>query len=261
MASITYEDLVLRLTPDAKKLFTEMVSEHLAAGQGDRLFIRSDTMSGTGMIFTGQGRRQDWRNFDGAALNDLVGYGLLHPGFGGRGTPNYRVSGEGLHFYRWLMNREGEAVTQVDEYVQRALSGDSFAKRHAGAAHHLREAFDLIWRGGLTEQVISEVGDHLRKALMDTVTDLVGDSTAGEQEKPVERLKQWLAEGSNVTRRDADVVGQLVELARAVLRLDHRLNHVRDEADKGERAPTADEVRRAAFTTAFVCHELDAVSS
>lgn len=112
----------------------------------------------------------------------------------------------------------------MEEHVWRALSGDEFAKRHAGAAHHLREAFELIWRGDVAEQVTSEVGDHLRKALMDTVTDLVGDSTAGQQEKPVDRLEHWLAEGTHVTRRDADVVKQLVELARAVLRLDQRLN-------------------------------------
>lgn len=112
MAGITYEALASRLTPDAKNLFTEMATAHVAAGNGDRLFIRADSMGGTGMIFTGQGRRQNWENFDGSALDDLVAYGLLHLGFGGRGSPNYRLAGEGLHFYRWLMSREGEPMAQ-----------------------------------------------------------------------------------------------------------------------------------------------------
>lgn len=52
---------------------------------GKGLFIRSDTMSGTGMIVAGRGHRRDRRNLDGGALDNLVGYGLLHhQGFGGR---------------------------------------------------------------------------------------------------------------------------------------------------------------------------------
>ena len=43
----------------------------------------------------------------------------------------------------------------------------------------------------------------------------------------------------------------------STLRLDHRLNHVRDEVGKGEPTPTYEEMRRAAFLTALVCYELD----
>jgi hypothetical protein len=258
MAGITYEELGTRLTPDARTLFCEMVDAYLIAGSGDRLFMRSDTMSGTGMIFAGSGARRDWRNFDSGALDDLVNYGLLHPGLSSRGSRNYRISGEGLHFYRWLMDHQGGAITQMEEAIQRALSGDASAEAHPGAAHHLREAFNLLWESSEAEQAISEIGDHLRKALMDTTTDVLGTGSR-QQERPVEGLKVWLTSQSRLTARELDVLQHLVDLARVVLRLDHRLNHVRDEADKGEAAPTWEEVRRAAFTTALVCYELDRV--
>lgn len=259
VAGSSYDEVAKRLTPDARTLFCEMVDAHLASGPGDRLFIRADSMGGTGMIFTGRGSRQDWRDFDGGALDDLVSYGLLHRGFSGQGSANYRVSGEGLHFFRWLMDRQGGAATQMEESVRRVLSGDAFAEAHPGAAHHLREAFDLLWTGNQAHQVTSEIGDHLRKALMDTTTDVLGTDTRGQHEKPVERLREWVTSRPGLAARDADVLNQLVELARVVLRLDHRLNHVRDEADKGQPVPPSEEVRRAAFATALVCYELDRV--
>ena len=91
---------------------------------------------------------------------------------------------------------------------------------------------------------------------MDTTTDVVGVGTGGTQEKPIQRLRD-LFSTLNVPAREADVLTQVVELARVVLRLDHRLNHIRDEADQGESPASWEEVRRAAFTTALACYELD----
>jgi hypothetical protein len=260
VAEIAYKDLERRLTPDARKLFSEMVEAHLAA-KGDRFFVRADTMGGTGLIFAARGIHRDWHDFDGSALEDLVGYNLLHLSFGGRGSPNYRISGEGLLFHQWLMEEQGAAISQVEDQVQRVLAGDAFAKAHPGAAHHLAEAFSLLWSGTESNQVISEIGDHLRKALMDMTTDILGSEIAPQQEQPVERLRKWLATAQSLSPRDLDVVTQLVELARAVLRLDHRLNHVRDEISKKQPPPSPDEVRRAAFTTAYVCYELERVNT
>lgn len=260
MAKTSDADLADRLTPEALTLFREMVDAHLSAGSGDRLFIRCDTSDGTGMIFSSSTVRRNWNQFDGGAIDDLVGYGLLHQGFGGKGSPNYRISGDGLAVHSSLMNRQGSALTQMEDCVQRSLAGDAFADAHPGAAHHLREAFILLWQGGQSEQVVSEIGDHLRKAIMDTMTDVFGTDTVGRQEKPVERLKEWLSSQPGIGSREADVLLHLAELVRVVLRLDHRLNHVRDEADKGERLPTWEEFRRAAFATAFVCYELAQVT-
>lgn len=154
------------------------------------------------------------------------------------------------------MDREGTGVAQVEEQVQRVIEGDAFAEAHAGAAHHLREAFALLWGGRTDDQVVSEVGDHLRKAIMDITTDVVGPG--GDQERPIGRLTDRLNE-LTVSDRERAVLAQLVELARVCLRLDHRLNHIRDEADQGEPPTSWEEIRRAAFVTSLVCYELSRI--
>ena len=255
MDQIPFDDLARRLTPEALNLFREMAAAHIES-TGDRMFIRSDTMGGTRMVFTGKGCRRQFSGFDGGAVEDLATWGLLHIGYGGRGTPNYRVTGEAQRFYRWLMQSEGSAVEQIDEEVRRVISGSEYAERHQGAAHHLHEAFELLWGGRTDDQVVSEIGDHLRKALMDATTDAVGSNSAAGQERPIQRLQSHIAR-LGLPSREAEVVSQIVELARTALRLDHRLNHIRDEEDSGEPGASWEELRRASFTTAFVCYELD----
>lgn len=118
MAGIEYPDLARRLTSEADQVFCEMALAHLEAGSGDRLFMRSDTLSGTGLHFRGPNVSKSWQGFDGGAIEDLIAYGLLHVGYSSRGTPNYRVSGEGLHFYGWLMEQKGSPISQVDDVVR-----------------------------------------------------------------------------------------------------------------------------------------------
>ena len=254
MADVSFEDLAERLTPDALELFQEMAAAHLES-TGDRMFIRADSAGGNSMLFTGDGSRRRFEGFDGGAVDDLVAWGLLHSGASSSGTPNYRVTGEALRFYRWLMQSKGSAIEQVEEQVRRVTDGSAFAAAHPGGAHHLREAFELLWGGRTDEQVVSEIGDHLRKALMDATTDVVGATTPGSQEKPIQRLKAHVA-ALGLPSREAGVVAQIVELAQAALKLNHRLNHIRDEADLGEPEASWEEVRRA-FVTALVCYELD----
>lgn len=254
MASISYKDLERRLTPEALSLLRQMVSAHLRS-TGDRMFIRSDSMGGTHMIFTGEGAREDFTGFDGAAIQDLISWGLLHMGYSRRGTPNYRVSGEAIQFHRWWMEQQGSPLSQIEEQVRRVVDSAVFAQAHPDGLHHLREAFDLLWSGRTDEQTVSEIGDHLRKALMDATSDVVDGGVSGLQEKPIQRLRAHISE-LRVPDREVEVLTQVVELARVVLRLDHRLNHIRDEADQGEPAATWEEVRRAAFSTALACYEL-----
>lgn len=253
MTEISFEDLRDRLTPEATQLLIEMAAAHVES-TGDRMFIRSDSASGTHMIFTGEGSTRRFDKFDGGAVEDLCGWGLLHLGFSTRGTPNYRVTGEALRFYRWLMAERGSAIEQVEAAVRQVTDGAGFAAASPGASHHLKEAFDLLWGGRTDDQIVSEIGDHLRKALMDATTAIVG--AAGGAEKPVQRLKDHLAK-LTIPEREREVLAQVIELARVVLRLDHRLNHIRDEADQGEAPATWEEARRAAFATALACYELD----
>lgn len=255
MIPVPFEELAQRLTPEGLELFEEMAGAHLES-TGDRLFIRADSAAGTHMIFTGEGSCRQFSNFDGGALQDLLQWELLHQDFNRRGDPLYRVTGEALNFYRWLMQSRGSAIDQVEQQLRRFTDGSDFAKAHRGGAHHLHEALELLWSGQTDEQVVSEIGDHLRKALMDATTVVVGPDTGGEREKPIERLKVHL-QRLNLSARDADVLIQVVELARVVLRLDHRLNHIRDEADQREPPASWEEIRRATFATALACYEID----
>lgn len=253
---IAFADAQDRLDHETLELFCEMVEAHLAAASGDRLFLRADSMGGCALIFSTRAHRQEWEGFNGGSLDDLCSYGLLHRGYGSRGTPNYRISADGTAFYRWLRQQQGTAIDQTERAVLRLVGAADYATRHPGAAHHLAEAFDLLRSDRAGQQVTSEIGDHLRKAIMDTVADLLGKDN---QEQPVQQLEQWLAGRGSLHRRERDGLAALIELTRAVLRLDHRLNHVRDEASKGEPEPTHEEIRRAAFLTAVTCHELDRI--
>lgn len=255
MNEISFPDLANRLTPEALDLFLEMAAAHIES-TGDRRFMRSDTMGGTSMVFVGEGSRRQFKGFDGGAIEDLLDWGLLRVSYGSRGTPNYRITGEGQWFYGWLKRSQGTVVDQVEEEVRRLTISSEYAGRHSGAAHHLHEAFELLWSGQTDNQIVSEIGDHLRKALMDATTDVVGETTAGLQEKPIDRLRSHAA-SMNLPSREAEVILGIVELASTVLRLDQRLNHVRDEVDVGHPEASWEEIRRAAFSTAFVCYELD----
>ena len=104
------------------------------------------------------------------------------------------------------------------------------------------------------------IGEHLRKALIDATSDIGGSEAQGSQERPIERLRHYV-EGLALPAREAAVAAQIVEFARAALSLDQRLNHIRDESDKGEPAMSWEELRRAAFATAFTCYELDRLRS
>ena len=193
-----------RLDHETVTLFAEIVEVHLAAERGDRLFIRADSMSGCCLIFSGDGARRTWDGFNGGSLDDLCGYGLLHPGSSTRGNPNYRVSADGMAFHRWLRRRQGTAVEQTERAVLQLVRSADYAAAHAGAAHHLSEAFDLLSADRAGPQVTSEIGDHLRKAIMDTVTDLLGD---GDQEHPDKRLDSWLEQQPALQPRERSVLG------------------------------------------------------
>ena len=254
MSQIPFDDLVDGLAPKTLDLFREMVAVHLES-TGDGMFILQDTAAGTDLDFFANGFKRQFSGVDIGALRDLTDRRFLQIDDAGRST-NYRVSGEGLSFHRRLMQDNGSAIDQIEEETRRVISGAEYAEAHPKAAHHLREAFKLLWSGQINEQVVSQVGDHLRKALMDATTDLVGPDAEGRQEKPIVRLRRHL-EGLDLPSREAEVVSRIVELAEAALSLDQRLDHIRDEADKGKPSATWEEIRRAAFTTAFTCYELD----
>ena len=257
MTALSFDEIHQRLPAEALDLFEEMAAAHLASS-GDRRFMRADTFGGSTMTFTGTGDsiRHTFEGFDPGSLDDLVTQQLLSVRYSQRrATPNYRVTGDGQCFYQWLMEQKGSSIQQVEEETLKLIESEPFATAHSACTHHLGEAFELLWSGKGDPQTVSEIGDHLRKALMDLTSDLVGTSGAGHQEKPIQRLEQHI-ERADLGDRERQVLIKTVELAEATLRLDHRLNHVRDEADRGRPESSWPEVRTAAFTTAFVCYQL-----
>ena len=254
MAGIEYKEIRQRLTPEARALLLEMVEVHLA-GSGDREFLHSTSFGGSDLQFFGT---PCWTKADpdAGALDDLEGYGLLRlVRIGQHSTRTFRVPGEAIHFYNWLMEEEGSPVDQIEVESLRLVEGDAFAKHHPGAAIHLGEALKLLRSSqAVTDQVSSEIGSHLRGAVFDFAADLTNKD--GDTERPLLELKNVVA-ASQVNERERRVLVSLLGLLETVLSLDQRVTHVRDEKDKGRPLRGWDEVRRAVFTTVFVCSELD----
>ena len=253
--NISYEDLRTLLEGEGLELLREMTDLHLAAGSGTRSFVFSQTFGGTSLHFASSEIRQSLANVDTGALTNLAVYGLLHQDDTSRRTPRYRLSADGLAFCRWLRQQDGRAIDQVQASILRLVDSRQFATAHPTVSRLLNEAFELLWSDRSDKLWISEIGDHLRKALMDIVYDL-GDNTDTTPEQPVVRLKQHLRSLPHLHQRERKVLEQTIDLTQAVINLDHRLAHVRDEEHKGEGVPTHREVRRAAFLTAVTCYEL-----
>lgn len=248
-------DALADVLPDAALSLFRQMADLYVPSEGDRMFLTSLTFAGRSLVFVGGGNRQQIRDVDKGALDDLASCGLLHVDYSRSGDPIYRVSVDGQRFYRRLKRGQGSAPSQVEGEVRRVVAGAEYAEAFPGSAHHLHEAFELLWSGDADDQVVSEIGDHLRRALMDLTSELLGSTADGKQERPIDRLRDHL-EAAGLPSRETAVFAQVLELARVVLRLDNRLSHIRDEADTAQPAASWEEVRRAAFTTAFVCYEL-----
>jgi hypothetical protein len=251
---IEYSVIADRLTPAAEALLLEMVDRHLAASETiKRIFIASETFSGATLLFGGEavgGRNK----LDIAALNDLADYGLLRTVLRKTGTTLYEVSGETLAFVKWLRSYRGGPMAALEHETRRLADGDEFAVRNATAAHHLREALALLDTADPTRlEVASELGNHLRSALIDVAQVVTGATI--DVEKAGDHLTTWAATQS--ARRDAKVLASFVQLAADVQRLNQRLTHARDEAGKNEPPISWGELRRATLVTSLCCHELD----
>lgn len=246
-----------RLTQEARSLLVEMVDEHQAGeGTSHRHFLASRSNRGTQLTYlgAGSGKPRTSRPVDEVALNDLAGYGLLRRTRSDRNSTRYEVSGETLAFYRWLRLHEGQPVDVVADTIVSHVDGPAFAQRHPACATQLRQALALLSSTSVTDPATAHtIGHHLRQAVIEIVGGIAAPTK--DPEDVHKHLKAWLA--ARPAGRDAVVLEQLVELTRAVLRLDQRLDHLRDTISDGEPDLTWDEARRAVFVTTMCCHELD----
>jgi hypothetical protein len=253
--SIRFDDI--EFLPETEALFCEMVETTMKATRASgRQFVIAQHMGGSHMIFVGPPRR-DWEDVDEGALTDLATYGLLQLGYSSRGTPNYRVSSDGHRYYRYLQERRGTPVVQVEEMIRRLIDGEAFSRRYPKSVAALSKATQLLWTGETDDQTASELGAALRATLQDFVDELLqrlGVHSTLSREQPISRLREAVdAIRDRIGAREQAVMNKLVELADVELREVQRIHHVRHEGPvKGW-----DEMRRATFVLTLLIHELD----
>ncbi len=250
----TFADVLRQLTPEAKDLLVRMVDAHLASDPGDREFFTVRTGAGTGMIFTGNAPFNG-EQIDRTALNDLSQTQAIRLLRHDRHrNPVFDIGPNARRLYALLMAERGHAASSVEEPVRRMMESRAMVEAHPGVAHHLSEAFALLWSDSTSDQTVSELGAHLRSAL----ADLVGDLTARQSnpEQIAKSLETWVAGRAEVRSGNA-----LVSMAKTVLALTQRLTHIREEANEGRPIEGWHELRRAAFLTSLLCYELAEVAS
>jgi hypothetical protein len=150
--------------------------------------------------------------------------------------------------------RRRSALRAIEDETRRFLASGTYAGRHPAIAENLDAAFDLLATEKLEPEVVVQIGNHLRDALLDAINDVAGEPPPG-QDHPILRLRDYLA-ARGLATREAKVATSVVDLARAALRLDHRLGFAYNAEQHGEPAIVWDELRRAAFSSAYACYEL-----
>jgi hypothetical protein len=150
--------------------------------------------------------------------------------------------------------RRRSALRSFEDETRRFLSNATYADRHPAVAENLDAAFALLATEKLEPDVVTEIGNHLRNAVLEAINDVAGEPPPGE-DHPILRLRDRVAT-MNLAVREAKVVTSVVDLARASLRLDHRLGFPHHAEQHGEPAIVWDELRRAAFASAYACYEL-----
>lgn len=157
------------------------------------------------------------------------------------------------------MHAVRSALGDFEDEVRRTLADAAYAAAHPEAAQALDAAFVLLWSGKTDDEVLRPLGDYLRDALLYAIRDLIGDPPRGP-DHPILRLREFLRT-SRLPTREAKVMQEIVELVRVSLRLDYRISSVHEQTPHSEPPATWDEVRRAAFATAFACYELDRLTN
>ena len=233
--------------PDALALFERLVQAR--ANEPDEPAIMEITYGNGTSLIAGSYNLGDIRS---SSLNDLVDHGLLRvTRYGSRGDRVLEVSSGGMAFNRWLQSERGAPIERVVQDAIKLVDGPAFARACPSAAKHLEEAFALLVADRLDVPALTELGTHLRSALIDAVATARGNEQPDED---VERATK--ATRKAAAERGDDATMALVDLARAVLRLDHGVTHNRDEQHQGRPIADLATAHRAAYLTAVCCYEL-----
>jgi hypothetical protein len=258
----TYADLARRLGDSGLQLLGRMVELHLDRRPGSRaefIWIKSDSMASdfTALSFTGSsGSRSVDLEHDPVDFQEMIDTGIVKRG---HGRNAYRLTHTGQELHRIVVEARGPApIAQLDTAVRTMLDDPArLARSHPAVAQHLQTAFDLLWSETLSDQIVINIGNELRSALTQMAVDLVGYSGDDSPERVVEALTPWLDEDGRLPPRSPEL---LRELLRWAAKATQRIHHLHDERAKPNPDPERAEIRRTAFTVAFLLYELDAVA-
>ena len=235
--------------PDLDGAFGRMVDADRSGGW----FMANQAM-GDEAIWSSEGPDIPVARSSSSLLNDLHDQGLVRVArYDRNGWAQYELPADARDFERWRRGLPSPAE-QVETDVLRVVDDAGFAERHPDAAKHLRAAFELLAAFPLDLPDTRIFGEHLRKALID-----VAGAAAGLPASDEDLQRVFKPVRQSAARRADVAVAMLVDLCRAVLSLNHGVEHVSDELTD-RRVPAGPEtLRRAAFLTAVCCYELDRV--
>lgn len=250
MAEIPFE--AVDLDDEQRQLFTRMVEIHREAPRDRRAFLLSRTFGGDTLV-AAAGPNIKTAKYD---LDVLTRYGLLMLDFGGRGTPNYTVSPDGLRYYSWLLEHQGQPMERVEKAMRGLLDASWFAGRFPEAHAKWAQAEGALWSED-AERRLSAIGHDAREALQEFAETLyreksLSEEALGDKQRTIARITAVLDQQAmaGTPREFLDALlayyGMLTDL---VQRQEH--------AGQKEGEPiTWEDARRVVFQTLAVMYEV-----
>jgi hypothetical protein len=181
---------------------------------------------------------------------------LTYPGPGP--TANLDVTPEGVRYYEWMKQREGQPIQRIEIEIKTYLNADDFHNRHQAAYQKWTEAESMLW-GSDSKQQLTTIGHLCREAVQEFATALV------ERHHPPEvdenkahtrnRLKAVLAQQADwLGETERPFLDALIDYWEAFEKLIQRQEH---GGQKEGEALVWEDGRRVVFQTAVVMYEID----
>lgn len=199
------------------------------------------------------------RDFEGAYMGDLeilAQERLINLSYGQGGRASFDVTPLGFRYYKWLKQRAGETIQQVEQEIIGYLDSESFRKRYPNAFAKWREAASLLWEAD-TEQKLTVIGHLCREALQEFTTHLVGEfqppDVDSEKSHTIARLKAVLERLIHLGSTEKPFLDALISYWRTVNDLAQRQEH---GAQREKEGLGWEDARRVVFHTALVMYEV-----
>ena len=251
---MTYEEVAELLDVPTRRVFTSLVEHHLQHLDEGCEFMFIKTMGGGFLRSTAGALSID--GFNDGRIRELLRLNLVSEIGYSKNATRFEVTAQSVKFYRYLQQQVGEVVDQVTQSSFHETSdGTRFARHHPEAARRLRTARDLLAIESDLKTTATDIGPHLRAALLDVASTKLIDFE-GSPERSIDELVRRTC-GRHEHADPATAL--LAQYAQEVLRQAQRLTHLKDEEHK-ERALTGwKELQRSVRLATVACAELAAL--